>query len=660
MGDLEPTPSWSAPAQPPLPWIFADAPLSEAQLLGLLLTRLSEGERIRIVSDELHDGNAPRRLLAVLTSLAWAPIRGDHWTSSLVPLLRHARGDVAAAAARAATAGGDQRLELLYVSLLREGGDIQRQEALLAGLATLAGPRAVEPLSQALTSPSAALRLMACRCLGRAPAAPTAVAQALEPCLRDTDPRIQAAAAANLWTMGSLSALPLLLKLLEDPATEARVAAATALSSLPSNLAVPALLGRLARERTGDGLRALVLSLRRLLKATTLPTDERERVLTHLVRLAETPSVSVQVQAFHLAGLLGTVAEDWLLSALRNNGPAPVVATQIAALAGAARASRLLLVTRFANHADCRVRANLMAMLAREGLAATPYLAQGLADPSPRVRATAATSLWHLGQLDVLGLLTRMLAAPNLPEISAGVHALNGIFRHPPWPNDAQSPLVMGLRRMQPRPASATANLPEILGDPGIVELLLRLAAARGDERIEFLRQAMAANPAQYAPRRMLAHALQMRGEAGRALTLLEDCRTSHPDIFADQLERYRLALLTGDVGLADMHGQMVRNTYQQLLAACAEDANRLGGPGGAALQTRLHRLRQPSLNLYSVMVQLKVAQGDDFTALTLLAELFFSRPDNRPVIDQLLQRLPPSATDLHQALTTFARAIGT
>ena len=72
----------------------------------------------------------------------------------------------------------------------------------------------------------------------------------------------------------------------------------------------------------------------------------------------------------------------------------------------------------------------------------------------------------------------------------------------------------------------------------------------------------------------------------------------------------------------------------------------------------QLHHLREPSMNLYNAMIQLKAMERDRETVLDLLAELLLARPTNGHIAKRLAHLLPESAGELKQALATYAASL--
>jgi tetratricopeptide (TPR) repeat protein len=291
---------------------------------------------------------------------------------------------------------------------------------------------------------------------------------------------------------------------------------------------------------------------------------------------------------------------------------------------------------------------------------AIPYLANGLKDPAPRVRAAAAHSLFLLGQLEVVPVLNRMLLVPSPVPVLSACHALGQLMRiHPPTLRP-DHPLPLSLSRQARRVRLDHPEIPEALRFPELPRLLADLATAHGDlERIQWVLEHFAKMfPAEFAPRRMLAALLALREKPAGALSLLEICLNEHPSVLADLIDGYRLAMVLGDLPKADAFGEKAREIYKTLLKACLDLCQKVRGSGAQSLLEKLHQLSSPSMNLYSAMIQLKALEGDLPTLLDLLTELFLARPTNAAVLRRLASLLPAEAGELKTALTGYAETL--
>ncbi len=407
-------------------------------------------------------------------------------------------------------------------------------------------------------------------------------------------------------------------------------------------------------------MRALILSLRRLLPQAGPDPNLCERILPKLQKLMDSGSNFLRTQGAILCGTLGAPAEEIILKALDRADHPYVIASLVSAL-GKTGHSRLLVLARFCDHPDPRVRANLMNTLLNAGQSAIPYLTTGLKDPAPRVRTAAARSLFLLGQLEVVPVLNRMLLVPSPVHVLSACHSLGQLMRICPPSLLSDHPLMVSLGREVKKVSKASPEGPALLREPLLSELFFNIAGAASDpgEFEETLHRAQKANPSSHAIRRMLASACASRDKHHQAITLLEACLHDRPSVLADLLDIYRVSVMAGDFGRAQKFGKLAHKTYTQLLHACFDLARNLKGAGSEALLERLHSLeKNPSMNLYSAMIQLKAQQGDNEVLLDLLSELLLARPNNPLVAEKLSNLLPREFEELKSALAFFARSL--
>ena len=649
-------PLWSDPPQLPLIQDgngSGDPSVSMALLLG---AALRSGSRASRVARLLSDGDESRSLPALLALQAFPQ---PELAERILPLVRAPSARLAAEAARALLACGGKRVFVLLLSLVNDTADPARKAFLLPLVARTGRPEVWNVLSAHLAHADPRVRRAAAVATAGLAVPAQQRVHAVTPCLSDKDPSVAAEAARVLWPLGSMEALARLEEMLRRPDALYRTLAAEALGGLPPAPAVPILVEQLARERHGDVLRALLLSLRRLLPKAVPQPGITERLIPTLRRLLEAADPFLRSQTAVLAGLLGATAEDMILASLERPDHPHVLASLLGALRRIG-SSRLLVLARFSDHPDPRVRANLMETLLFSGPGAVPYLTNGLRDSAPRVRAAAARGLFQLGQLEVVPLLTRMLLIPSpLPVLSA-CHALGQLMRLQPPAMRSDHPLPLSLAREARRRRPAVTSGPIVLRDPALPALFEKLSEAASDTSaaLRVLEKHVKMHPTSHAARRMLASILAGIDKAAPALSLLEACLAENPGVLADLLDAYRLAMRIGDLPRAERLGHRVRDTYGALLDACLELAHsRQGGPADQLLD-RLFNLREPSMNLYSAMIQLKLRQGDAETVLELLAELLLARPGNATVAARLAASLPPALSELKSALAQYARSI--
>ncbi|MFZ2956483.1 MAG: hypothetical protein WA705_06310 [Candidatus Ozemobacteraceae bacterium] len=659
----------SASEQPPmLPLINAVRSIDLPDGIGLLLAALPDAsDRVMLFRRELeastHD---PERTLAVLIALQARPLPA--LSEALIAIARSPEPRLAIEGARALLACGGNRVFLFVLSLLKDTQDAAKKTGLLPLLARTGREEAWQLLTAHLTHPVWEVRRAAVDAVAGFAAPQIQRREALVPLLNDEHPGVACEAASYAWGLGSLEALSRLELGLNRENARERALAASALARLPASIALPILTERLSREKQGDVLRELMMALRGLIPHAAAEQAVVDRMLPALRRLLDGGDPFLRSQAAVLCGLFGAPAEDLIMSALEKQEHPHVLASLICALGRAGR-PRLLILGRFHDHPDPRVRSNLMETLLPCGSAATPYLGAGLRDVSSRVRAAAAVSLFQLGQIDVVGALNRMLLETTPLPVFAACRALGRLMRLQPPTLGTDHPLALALGREARRRPAPKADLPPLLADPSLPGIFTDLARLGHDPAtgrrvaitnvaaIGAIEKARREEPSAHGPRRLHAAFLMGAGRNDEALLLLEACLREHPSVLADLLDAYRLAMMIGDLPRADRLGGRVREMYPAVLDACRTSAP--PAPEDAYdFRRKLHNLSTPSMNLYPFMIGVKAREGDRETVLELLTELLLARPINALVAKKIAEQLPPEAGPLREALIGWAAVL--
>ena len=179
----------------------------------------------------------PQRLLFPQATTALSHIGTPDAVRALVELLRTAPPNVQAAAAKALGRNSLPAVSPL-VDALKRGDDLVKVHA-AHSLGQIASPLAVTALVNTLAHPSRVLRLEAAWALGqiRSPLA----AYPLAALLTDSDVGVQSQAAQSLKQIGA-PALPALIEMLHNPASNTRAVAARTLGQVGLMEAVPLLI----------------------------------------------------------------------------------------------------------------------------------------------------------------------------------------------------------------------------------------------------------------------------------------------------------------------------------------------------------------------------------------------------------------------------------
>ena len=643
---------------PPLmPLVNTNRSLDLPEGFALVLSALpSCSLRASLLRRELSRGE-PERVLPVLLSLQMAPI--PEFTDLLVGLLRSPEPDLSIEAARALLVCGGNRVHLVLSSILHETVDPNKKAHLLSILGQTGKEEFLPLLMSHLSHSSPVVRKAAVSTFGMFPLPPEEKLKLLNDLLNDPNPEISTNAAQFLWKMGSLEALPRLEAMLKSGKSNERTFAAEAIGKLPFKVSIPILIDSLGKERHGDTRREILISLRRLLPKAGNTFPLLDQLLLYLKKHLDSSEPFLRSQVAVLCGMLGSPAEDLLLAGLEKEENPHVLSSLLASL-GRIGNPRLLVVARFRDHPDSRVRANLMDALAPGGMSAIPYLTGGLKDPSPRVRSSAARNLFFLGDMDVVATLNRMLLVPSpLPVLSA-CHALGQLMRISPAALKAEHPISLSLSRISRKIQKGVSNLPPLLRETELIEVFDELSKIGADlEGMEkILTRYFKSNPRLHGVRRMLSSVCAGMNNPMRGLPLLEMGLKEHPNILADQFDMYRLSLAIGNYEKANLFKEIVKRNYGNLHEACRKLCIDLRGKGADEILEKLLHLDSPSMNLYNAMIQLKALQGEMDVVLDLLSELLLARPTNGIIAQKIVHLLPDGCDLLKEALNNYAQKL--
>lgn len=624
---------------------------------AVLLASLPGGhDRVNLLRRELNSHD-PQRLLPVLISLQLNP--AAELIDQVLLLARSSEKRVALEAARALLACGGSKVYLVILSLLKEAADPQRKAWLLP-LAASTGREEMWPVIVNYASSEESLLAQAALHAADSFGAPVeARTELYRSAMRSPDPDVACLAAQFAWHTGSMKALRLLEKNLISDSRQHRTSAATALGNISPETALPILAGRFDSEKNGDVIRQMILSLRRLLPHVRGNLRIHDLMLPWFARLFKSTDAFRRSQCAVLCGLIGKPAEDLILHALENEYHPHVLASLLSAL-GSCGCNRLLVYSRFHDHADSRVRANMIAAMLVCGSEAVAYFTSALKDISPRVHGAAAKNLFLLGQLDIVAVLNRMLLVPEPFSVLSGCYALGQLLRIQPPMLSSDHPLPLAVARKTRMQLKTKQHGPALLNSPEIAGIFNEMAIVGGNRQklIWLLEEKNRRFPASYPVRRMLASLLAIDGETERAASLLEVCQAENPGALADVLDAYRMALKLGNLDRATDYGERAKTLYAALLDGCMQLCRSIRGSGAEMMMEKLHHLSEPSMNLYNAMIQLKVIENDSETVLDLMSELVLARPFNAMVVRKLAAMLPESFSELRSPLEVYASSL--
>jgi HEAT repeat protein len=625
---------------------------------ALLLASLPGGqERVRLLQRELY-GTDPARLVPVLLALQISPV--PELSDQLLVLARSAEPRVALEAARALAAGGSARVVMVLLSLLKEAADPARKAWLLP-LVAASGREEVWPIIKTYAAGDERILQLAALQAAEIFAVPAEEkARLFKKAMASPDAAVCCKASACAWQFGSMQGLHQLEACLFGESKAHRQHAAHALSLVAPETAVIMLSSRFDVERSGDVVRQMILSMRKLLPALKNNSRIHELLMPWFKRLMHSTDAFKRSQCAVLCGILGRGAEELVLKTLEKEHHPHVIASLLGAL-GRIGSDRLLVYSRFNDHPDPRVRANMISAMLSCANGAVPYFAAALKDPAPRVRAAAARNLFLLGQLDIVAELNRMLLVPSPVSVLSGCYGLGQLLRIQPPTLQADHPLPLAVSRRVKANREKEAGGPDLLASPQLADLFKEMAIAGGNMKklLWLVEEKCRRFPASHGLRRVHASLAINDGQYDKAAALLAQCLAEQPMILADLFDAYRLALKLGNLDAADSYGQQTRRLYAELLDGCMQLCRSIRGTGADMMLEKLHHLHEPSMNLYNAMIQLKVLEADRETVLELLAELVLARPLNVMVVRRLAGMLPESHSELRAALQVYLTSLG-
>jgi HEAT repeat protein len=624
---------------------------------GLLLTALPFGqEKVDLLRRELNS-DEPSRIIAALISLQLMPV--EELSDNTLELARHENKIIAIEAAKALFACGGSKVFLILLSLLKETPDPDIKAQLLP-LAAATGREEVWPLIQnGSNSNNSTLARAAIKAASIFSINIEEKTELYREAMKSSDSSVACLAASYAWQNGSIRAIRIIEKNFISPHWQNRLNAAQALAKINPEVSIQILTRGFSEEKNSDVTREIILSVRSLLSKGPLNFKALDILLPWFTRLLKSSDPFKRSQCAVMCGLLGKPAEHLILGTLELEEHPHVIASLLSAL-GKCKFDKILIFSRFHDHSDPRVRANMLEAMPLKSKEVSVYLTNGIKDESPRVRATACKKLFMLGQLDILGTINRMLLIPDPTSVLSGCYALSHILRIQTPTLTEEHPIILALARKNKIKLKNMESSPIILNTPEIPMVLKELTIAKGNKHkaLWILEEHNRKNPGSYPIRRMLSSILAIDGQYKRALELLDLCIQENPGSLADLLDAYRISLRLCDLDKASSYGSRAKKLYAILLSACIQLCTTIRGRGADIMLKKLHHLNEPSMNLYNAMIQLKAIEKDNTTILELLGELFLARPFNAMVIKKLASLLPNGCSELRAALEIYAVSI--
>ncbi len=623
-----------------------------------LLASFTDGEeKNNIIRRELMS-DEPSRQIPALISLQLSP--ASDFVDLLLMLVRHDDIRVAAEASRALLSCGGTRVYLVLLSLLQEADDMSRKAAILP-IAAATDREEIWPLLKGYAlGEDKTMAIVALKATDGYMAASKAEKLILyAETIKSKEPEISAISAVLAYKCGAARSVRIIKQMLASPSKKQRLTVASMLPQLPAELALPMIVSCIDLEKNGDVLRQLILALRDLLPKISQPKLFDDYIASWLERQLKSPEPFKRSQAAVLCGCCGSFTQDMMIKALNKEEHPHVIASLLAAL-GKSGCNSILIYSKYHDHDDSRVRANMVMAMACCGNVAIPYFTEGLEDNSARVRATSALNLFMLGQFDGIKVLNDMLQIPEPAVVLSACYALEKMLRVILPMNHSEHPLNLAISRMVMENQKNRPVGPGLFNYPEAIEVFEDLASAKGNhERLAaILTEKHRRMPASILVTRLLAAMYIVGGDSQQAWPLIETIIENNSSNLADMLDAYRTVIRLGLREKADELGEKTRNLYKMLLEGCIEMCKTIEGSDVTLLLKRLQFLMEPSMNLYNAMIKLKVMDKDNDTVMYLMTELILARPLNFPLIQKLIAVMPDTYASLRTALQKYVESV--
>lgn len=629
--------------------------LTEA--LGAIIAVLpNKNERFDLIKRELSLQNETR-IISALNSLQMVP--AEEPTNLVLQLARSENFRISKEAIKSLLICGGSKVYLIILSILKEINNPEQKAELLPIAALTHREEAWIMIKESMNSENIKLTKSALIASDIISINDDEKSEFYKKLMKHSDPEVSCISAALAWKHGSLKAIKVITKHLESNSKKSRAAASKVLSHINPEQSIPILIKKFNEETNGDVIRENILSIRRILTQNSEVTLQyADFFMPWLNRLFKSTDPFKRVQSAVLCGLVGKASKDTLLSAL-NKEKHPYVLSAIIKALGKCDFDRILVYSAYAQNNDSRVRAATIESLPITGTSMS-YYTQALKDENPRVKAAAIIKLYLSGQTDVIRKANEMINVPSPEAVLAGCYALSRTVRIQPAILKENEPLSLSIA------SKARFNLrseecgPAFLNSPDIADLFAEMALSGGNRhRLTWLLEEYnRKTPENYAVRRMLASMLAIEGDYSKALNLIDLCLNENPGSLSDLLDAYRISLRLCEMKKAALYGNKLRKLYITLTLACKHVCTTLTNKQAEALNKKLEALKEPSMNLYNVMIQIKIIEKDNQGALDLLTEVLLSRPFNGNIAKKLASMLPENCSELKVSLEAYAASL--
>ena len=614
---------------------------------GLLLASMpiEQETSIKIIKRELECQN-PNRLIPAMISLQLNP--NAEMTDQLLWIARNAEKRVSDEAIKALLACGGKKVYLVITSLLKEVAASTDREEIWSLLKSYA-----EGKDQKLA-------LTALKAIdGFAPVDIKEKLNLYSELAKSENPELAVLSNLYIWRSNPSNSLKVFRDFLESDDSLFRLACVDAASEISPDLSIPLLFTHFEEEKDENVINQILLNARSLLPKVKNVELIENNILPWLTRHIASSNDFIRNQIAVLCGCLGPFTEDIVLKSLEKETHPYVIASLLASL-GKCGCDKILLYSKYHDYKDARVRANMVYALNNCGKEAIPYFYDALEDESSRVRAGAAYCLFMKGQLDSIKVLNNMLQIPEPISVLSACYSIYNIFKIVIPKLETEHPLALAIARKIIELEREKKFGPGLLNSSESSNLFNEMAFVNGDidKLIFILEERHKKKPSSVLINRLLASVYIYNGDNVSAIPLLEICVRENPTNLADLLDSYRTVLKIGDLTRANKIGSKIKKLYKMLFDGCIEFCKYLNKSESDKMLQQINLLKEPSMNLYNVMIQLKIAENDPDTAVYLMTELFLSRPFNVNLIVKLAKMMPDNFSYLKKSLLSYAKSL--
>lgn len=626
---------------------------------GLLLSSMpiEQESTVNFLKNDIESKN-PDRIIPALIALQINP--SSEMTDQLVWISRNSEKRVADEAIRALLACGGKKVCLVITSLLKEARNPKRRIVVLPIAASTDREEIWPVLKGFALGKDINVAMTTLRAIdGYIPARKEDKLPLYSQISKRKEPNLMALSALLAWRAGSPNSIKLLKQLLDSDISAYRSAAVKILPEISTDKAISLILSHFDDEKDEDIINQMFLNLRYLFPKTKNTKLVELKILPWLRKFINSSENFIRNQTAVLCGCLGPCSEEIVLEALPKEPHPYVIASLLSAL-GKCGCNKLLLYTKYHDNFDARIRANMISAISNCGNEAISYLYDALDDTSPRVRAEAAYNLFNLGQLDAIKVLNDMLQIPEPISVLSACHSIYKIFKNPFQTLEPDHPLSLAIERKKLEFQRDNKFGPGLLNTPEAFELFNEMATMAGDfKKILWLfEEKHKRKSSSVIVTRLLASMYLANNNNVDALPLLEICINENQTNLADMLDAYRTVIKLGYSNKASIINDKLNKLYKMLFDGCVDICKNIKGATATSIHQHLKFLKEPSMNLYNTMIQLKVLENDTDTVMYLMTELILSKPFNTNLINKLANIMPENYSKLKRALLNYSKSI--